>query len=47
MNMPNVLYHLLSIMAVKTQKGRPNFVSQHCLIKLLVEKSLYDVSDIT
>lgn len=45
--MPNVLYHLLSIMAVETQKGRGNFVSHHCLIKLLVEKYLHEVSDMT
>lgn len=45
MNVPNVLYHLLSIMAFETQKGRDNFVSHHCLIKLFVEKSLHDVCD--
>lgn len=45
--MLNVLYNLLSIMVAETQKGRDNFVSHHCLIKFLVEKSLHDVSGIT
>lgn len=47
MNVPNVLYHLLAIMVVKMQKGGDNFVSHRCLIKLLVEKSLQEVSDMT
>lgn len=37
MNVPNVLYNLLSVMASETQKGRSNSISHHCLIKLLVE----------
>lgn len=45
--MPNVLHNLLAIMAVETQKGRDNFVSHHCLIKLLVEKYLQEVSGMT
>lgn len=47
MNVPNVLYNLLSIIAAKTQKGRPNFVLHHCLIKLLVDRSLRDVSQMS
>lgn len=45
--MLNMLYYLLSIMVDETQKGRDNSISHHCLIKLLVEKSLHDVSKIT
>lgn len=45
--MPNVLYHLLAIMAAKPHKGRDNSVSHHYLIKLLVEKYLHEVSDMT
>lgn len=44
MNVPRLLYNLLSISATETQKGRPHFVSHHCLIKILVEKFLRDVS---
>lgn len=47
MNGPNVLYNLLMIMVIETQKGRSNFVSHHCLIKLLVERSLRDVSQLS
>lgn len=44
MNIPNVLYHLISISAKEIQKGSTHFVSHHGLIKLLVERSLRDVS---
>lgn len=47
MNVPNVLYHLLSIMVAETQKGRDNSISHHCLIKLQVEKYLHEVFDMT
>lgn len=47
MNVSNMLYNLLSIMVAETHKGRDNFLSHHCLIKLLVEKSLHDVSGMT
>lgn len=43
----HVLYHRLAIMETETQKGRDNFVSHHCLIKLLVEKYLHEVTDMT
>lgn len=39
-NVPNVLYNLLAIMVVETQKGRDNSISHHCLIKILLEKYL-------
>lgn len=44
MNVSNILYNLLSISAAETQKGRPHSISHHYLIKLLVERSLRDVS---
>lgn len=44
MNVPNILYNLLSISAKKTQKGRPHSVTHHCLIKLLVKRPLRDIS---
>lgn len=47
MNVPNILYNLLSISVEETQRGISWFVSHHGLIKLLVERSLRDVSQMT
>lgn len=43
-NVPNFLYHLISISAKETQRGGNHSISHHSLIKLLVEHSLRDVS---
>lgn len=47
MNVPNIVYNLLSISTTKTQKGRPHSITQHFLIKLLIERSLRDVSQMS
>ena len=47
MNIPNFLYNMLFISAKETQKGKDNFVTHHALIKLLIERSLRDVSPLT
>lgn len=46
-NIPNFLYNMLCISAEETQKGKPNYVSHHALIKILVEQSLRDSSPIS
>ena len=46
-NVPNLLYYLLCISAKETQRGNVNSITQHALIKLLVEKSLRDSSPIS
>ena len=38
---------MLYISAKETQKGKYNFVTHHALIKLLIERSLRDVSPMT
>lgn len=43
-NVPNFLYHLISISAKETWKNGNRSVNHHCLIKLLVEHSIRDVS---
>lgn len=43
-NVPNFLYHLISTSAKETQKNGNRFVSHHGLVKLLVHRSLRDVS---
>ena len=47
MNIPNFLYNMLCISAEETQKGKENSVTHHDLIKLLIERSLRDVSRLT
>lgn len=44
MSVPNILYNVLSISETETQKDKPHTISHHCLIKLLVERSLRYVS---
>ena len=46
-NIPNFLYNMLCNSAEETQKGKENFVTHHALIKLLIERSLRDVSPLT
>ena len=43
-NIPNFLYNMLCISAEETQKGKENSVTHHALVKLLIERSLRDVS---
>ena len=43
-NVPNFLYNMLCISVEETQKGKDNSVTRHALIKLLIERSLRDVS---
>lgn len=38
---------MVSISAKETQKGKENFFTHHALIKLLIERSLRDVSPLT
>ena len=38
---------MLFISAEETQKGKENYVTRHALIKLLIERSLRDVSPLT
>ena len=38
---------MLCISAEETQKGKENYVTHHALIKLLIERSLRDVSPLT
>lgn len=44
MNVPIFLYHLISTSAKETQKNGNHSINHHGLIKLLVERSLMDVS---
>ena len=43
-NIPNFLYNMLCISVEETQKGKDNSITHHALIKLLIERSLRDVS---
>lgn len=43
-NVPNFLYHLISTSAKETRKNGNRSVSHHGLVKLLVQWSLRDVS---
>ena len=47
MNLPNFLYNMLCISVEETQKGKDNSITHHALIKLLIERSLRDVSPLT
>ena len=38
---------MICISAEETQKGKDNYVTHHALIKLLIERSLRDVSPMT
>lgn len=38
---------MLCISEEETQKGKDNYVTHHALIKLLIERSLRDVSPMT
>ena len=46
-NVPNFLYNMLCISVKETQKGKDNSITYHDLIKLLIERSLRDVSPMT
>ena len=46
-NIQNFLYNMLCISVEETQKGKENYVTHHALIKLLIERSLRDVSPLT
>ena len=46
-NVPSILYNILCISAEETQKGKDSSVTHHALIKLLIERSLWDVSHMT
>lgn len=46
-NVPNSLYNMLGIGEEETQKEKTNSVTHHALIKLLVDRSLRDVSPLT
>lgn len=46
-NVPNFLFNMLCISVEETQKGKENSIPYHALIKLLIERSLRDVSPMT
>ena len=46
-NVPSFVFNILSKQVVLVQEGRWNIVSHHCLIELIVEKSLNEKEDIS